>query len=143
MEKTIGIAKARENFSELVNRVAFGGERYMVQRRGKSLAALISATEYHQLMELLGEGGVNDDVHGLPVRVRFDGERYFVSDDILDLYGVGKTLDEARQDYSLAVRDYYDDLWANADSLAGHLQEHLDFLRQLFPEGPGEEEWPS
>lgn len=132
MEKAIGIAKAREGFSELVNRVAFGGERYMVERRGKPLAALISATEYHQLMELLEEVGINDEVHGIPVRVRFDGERYFVSDDVLDLYGVGKTPDEGRQDYWLAVQDYYDDLSANADCLAGHLQEHLAFLRQVL-----------
>jgi prevent-host-death family protein len=47
MEKTIGIAKARDGFSELVNRVAFGGERYVVEHRGKPLAALISANEYH------------------------------------------------------------------------------------------------
>jgi len=140
MEKSIGIAKARQSFSELVNRVAFGGERYLVQRRGKSLAALMNATEYHKLMELLEEGGVNDEVHGIPVLVRFDGERYFVSDDILDLYGVGKTLDEAREDYRVAVQDYYDDLLVSSDRLAGHLQEHLDFLRQLFADGRGEEE---
>ena len=72
-------------------------------------------------MELLGEAGVNDNVHGIPVRVRFDGERYFVSDDIMDLYGVGKTFDQARQDYRLAVQDHYADLLANADRLAGHL----------------------
>jgi prevent-host-death family protein len=139
MEKAIGIAKARESFSELVNRVAFGGERYMVERRGKPLAALISATEYQQLMELLEEAGINDEVHGIPVCVRFDRERYFVSDEVLDLYGVGKTLDEARQDYWLAVQDYYDDLSANADRLAGHFQEHLAFLHRIFAEDGAKE----
>ncbi|HEY63608.1 MAG TPA: type II toxin-antitoxin system prevent-host-death family antitoxin [Caldilineae bacterium] len=134
MEKTIGIAKARESFSELVNRVAFGGERYVVERRGKAMAALISAAEYKQLMALLAEAGINDEIHGIPVRIRFDGDQYFVSDDILDLYGVGRTLDEAREDYWLAVRDYYEDLLTHADHLAGHLQEHLDFLRQIFAE---------
>ena len=132
MEKAIGIAKARESFSELVNRVAFGGERYLVERRGKPLAALISATEYHQLIGLLEEAGINDEVHGIPVLVRFDGERYFVSDEALDLYGVGRTLDEARQDYWLAAQDYYEDLSANAGRLTGHLHEHLVLLRQIF-----------
>ena len=33
MAKTIGIAKAREGFSDLINQVAFGGERYVVERR--------------------------------------------------------------------------------------------------------------
>jgi len=139
MEKTIGITKARESFSELVNRVAFGGERYMVERRGKPLAAVISVREYQQLMELLAEAGVNDEVHGIPVRVRFDGQQYFINDDVIDLYGVGDTPDEARQDYWLAVQDYYDDLTTNAGRLAGHLQEHLAFLRQIFPDGKEDE----
>ncbi len=139
MQKTIGIAKARESFSELVNRVAFGEDRYMVERRGKPLVALISVTEYHQLLALLAEAGVNDEVRGIPVHVRFDGARYFVSNDVLDLYGVGKTLEEARGDYWLAVQDYYDDLLANADKLAGHLPKHLAFLREVFAGGKEEE----
>jgi prevent-host-death family protein len=143
VDKTIGIAKARESFSELINRVAFGGERYMVERRGKPLAALISAKEYQQLIELLGEVGVNDEVHGIPVLVRFDGEHYFVSDDILDLYGVGQTLDDAREDYWLAVQDYYADLSANADHLAGHLQGHLAYLRQILADQGKEAPWQS
>ena len=134
MAKTIGITKARESFSELVNRVAFGGERYVVERRGKPLAALIGAEEYRQLTELLAEAGVNAEVHGIPVRIRFDGALYFVSDDRLDLYGVGNSIDEARQDYWLAVQDYYADLSANADRLARHMQEHLAFLRQVLDE---------
>jgi hypothetical protein len=27
------------------------------------------------------------ELHGIPVRVRFDGDRYFVDDDIVDLCG--------------------------------------------------------
>ena len=134
LEETIGIAKAREGFSELVNQVAFGGKRYVVERRGKPMVALIGVQEYHQWTELLARSGINDQVHGIPIRIRFDGDRYFASDDRLDLYGVGNSLDEARQDYWLAVQDYYADLSANADSLATHLKQHLDFLRQVFDE---------
>ena len=135
MEKTIGIAKARENFAELVNQVAFGGQRYVVERRGKPLAAVIGAAEYSELMRLLEESGVNDEIHGIPVRIRFDGERYFVTDDRLDLYGVGGAPAEAKLDYWLAVQDYYEDLAANADRLADRLQEHLTFLRHILDEG--------
>jgi len=134
---TVSIAKARETFSDLVNRAAFGGERFIVERRGKPLAAMMSATEYQQIMAFLAEAGINDTIHGIPVRVRFDGERFFVSDDIVDLYGVGDTLDEARQDYWLAVQDAYADLSANAEHLARHLQKQLAFLRQVFA-GAGE-----
>lgn len=80
----------------------------------------------------LDEAGINDEVHGIPVLVRFDGKNYFVSDDVLDLYGVGRTLDEAREDYWLAVQGYCEDLSANADRLASHFQEHLAFLHRVF-----------
>lgn len=138
METTIGVAEARQGFSELVNQVAYARKRYLVQRRGKPLAALISADEYHQLLDLLGEVGVHSEVHGMPVRVRFDGEHYCVSDEAIDLYGIGNTLAEARQDYWLAAQDYYADLSANADRLADHLKEHLAILREFFTDAEGE-----
>jgi hypothetical protein len=66
------------------------------------------------------------------MRLHFDGERYWVSDDDLDLYGVGDTIEDARQDYWLAAQDYYADLSANADRLASRLQVHLEILRRVF-----------
>jgi len=77
---------------------------------------------------------MRDEIHGIPVRIRCDGERCFVSDDALNLYGAGNTPEEARHDYWLAVQDYYADLRANADRLAPPLQEHLALLRQVFAE---------
>lgn len=97
-EKRIGMAKAREGLADLINEVAYGGERYVVERRGKPLAALIGVDEYRQLTELLAESGVNAEVRGIPVRIRYDGELYFVNEDRLDLYGAGATLQEARED---------------------------------------------
>lgn len=92
MSKSIGITKARDDFSEMINRVAWGGERYVVERRGKPLVTVISAVEYQALLHLLSKGGISDEVHGIPVRIRFDGDRYFVSDDVLDMYGIGDTI---------------------------------------------------
>jgi prevent-host-death family protein len=132
MEKTIGIAEARDDFAELVNRVAFGGECYVVQRRGKPLVAVIGVGQYHQMTRLLAEIGVPDEIHGIPVRIRLETNRVFVSDDQLDLYGVGDTLEEAKQDYWLAVQDYYADLSQHAEHLAEHMEEHLRFLRPIF-----------
>ncbi|MBI3271273.1 MAG: type II toxin-antitoxin system Phd/YefM family antitoxin [Planctomycetes bacterium] len=37
----LAVAKARETFSETVNRVAFGGKRIVLHRNGKPLAALV------------------------------------------------------------------------------------------------------
>jgi hypothetical protein len=66
------------------------------------------------------------------VRIRYDGKQYFVSDDRLDLYGAGATIQEAREDYALAAKAYYADLSANADRLAKPLREHLAYLRQVY-----------
>jgi prevent-host-death family protein len=132
MSKKIGITEARDSLSEVLNRVAYGGERYMVERRGKPLAAMISAVEYQELVRLLSEVGVPDKVHGIPVHIRFDGDSYFVSDEVLNLYGVGDSAKEAKEDYWTAVQEYYADLSANADSLVAYLKEHLDFLRRVF-----------
>ena len=81
---------------------------------------------------------MNGVVCGIPVRIRFDGTQYFCSDDRLDLYGAGSSSDEAREDYRLAIQDYYADLLASAkggsDRLAKPLREHLAFLRQVLGE---------
>jgi prevent-host-death family protein len=37
----VGIDEARANLSELVNRVAFGGERITITRRGRPLVDLV------------------------------------------------------------------------------------------------------
>lgn len=128
----ISIGKAREGFSDLVNRAAFGGERFVVERRGKPLAALVSADEYQQIMRLLSEEGVRTTLHGILVRIRFDGNRYFVDDAIVDLYGSGATLVEAQEDYWLAVQEAHSDLSANQDRLAPYLQDQLDFLSNIM-----------
>ncbi len=138
MERKIGVAEARESFSDLVNRAAYGNERFVVERRGKPLVALISATEYRQFLDLLSREGVSCAVHGVPARLRFDGERYFVSADDLDLYGVGDTPEEAREDLWMATQDYYTDLATHADTLASHMQLHLALLRPLFAQAEGD-----
>ena len=84
------------------------------------------------LPRLAKEVGVHDEVHGIPVHIRFDGDNYFVSDEVLNLYGVGASIEEAKEDYWTAVQEYYADLSANADSLVAYLQEHLDFLKKVF-----------
>jgi antitoxin (DNA-binding transcriptional repressor) of toxin-antitoxin stability system len=44
----INIAEAKSGFSELVSRTA-AGERFIIQRRGKAVAALINPTELERL----------------------------------------------------------------------------------------------
>lgn len=49
----VPITEARENFSEMVNRAAYGHERVRLTRRGKPEAAIISAEEldYFEALE--------------------------------------------------------------------------------------------
>jgi prevent-host-death family protein len=128
----IGTTEAREKLAHVLNEVAYGGRRYIVERRGQRLAAIVPAAEYDALLKMLGGAGVSDEIHGIPVQIRFDGERYFVSDDQFDLYGEGLGLDAARQDYWLAVQDYLADLQADAERLAPYLAERLSRLRALL-----------
>jgi prevent-host-death family protein len=44
--------EAREHFSELVNRSAFGKERILLTRRGKDLVAVVPIEDYKLLEEL-------------------------------------------------------------------------------------------
>ena len=44
--------RARERFSEILNEVAYGHERMVLQRHGKDVAALISAEDLKRFEEL-------------------------------------------------------------------------------------------
>lgn len=130
--KYISAAEARDKLAHVINEVAYGGQRYIVERRGQPLAVLVSMPDYQSLIGLLSEAGVPSEIQGIPVHIRFDGERYFVGDDRFGLYGEGPTLDAARNDYWLALQDYYADLQADADRLAPYLAEHLAELTPLL-----------
>jgi len=47
-------SKARKDFADTLNRVAFGGERVVLERRGKPLAALVPIRDL-ELLEALEE----------------------------------------------------------------------------------------
>jgi len=132
MPESIGIAEARDRLSHIVNEVAYGTARYVVERRGKPLAILISAAEYESLAMLLSKAKVPEQVHGIPVLIHFDGERFFVTDDQFDLYGTGPTLAAAREDYWLAVQEYCADLSTDAGRLAPYLAERLVKLQDIL-----------
>jgi prevent-host-death family protein len=43
--KTISVAEAKKHLSELLGRVAYGGEQIVITKRGKPLARLVPAAE--------------------------------------------------------------------------------------------------
>lgn len=48
----LAVSKVREDLSEMLNRVAYGHERVVLERRGKNVAALVSIEDF-ELLELL------------------------------------------------------------------------------------------
>ena len=48
----LSTSEARDHLSEIVNRVAYGGERVVLSRRGKDLAAVVSVEDLARLEAL-------------------------------------------------------------------------------------------
>jgi len=58
--KTINVAEAKKHLSELLGRVAYGGEQIVITKRGKPLARLVPASEESKhLVE--AKGWLNDE----------------------------------------------------------------------------------
>jgi len=53
--KSLSTAAARDNFAEMVNRAAYGGERVLVSRRGKPLAAIVPLVDIEAMEALEDE----------------------------------------------------------------------------------------
>ena len=49
---TLSIAQARNNLADAINRVSYGGERVLFSRRGKPVAALVSAEDLALLQRI-------------------------------------------------------------------------------------------
>lgn len=50
--KEISTAETRKHMAELLNRAAYGGERFVVTRHGKELAAIVPLSEVNLLDRL-------------------------------------------------------------------------------------------
>lgn len=66
----IGVAEIRNNFAELLNRVAYAGERVVLERRGKGVAALVSMDDLELLEKLKDEV----DIKALRAALKEKGE---------------------------------------------------------------------
>jgi prevent-host-death family protein len=57
---TLSIAQARNQFADAVNRVSYGGERIIFARRGKPVAALVSADDLARLQAVEDADDIRD-----------------------------------------------------------------------------------
>jgi prevent-host-death family protein len=56
---------ARNSFSEIVNKAAFGKERIVLTRRGKAVAAVVPVEDLTKLEELEDQADVNEAIAAL------------------------------------------------------------------------------
>ncbi len=49
MANVLSVAEAKRRLSELMSRVAYRGERFLIRRRGRPMAALVSAEDLDRL----------------------------------------------------------------------------------------------
>ena len=49
MVNILGVGDAKKRLSELMSRAAYRGERFLIQRRGRPMAALVSAEDLERL----------------------------------------------------------------------------------------------
>jgi len=56
--RTVSPSTLRADLSEMLNRVAYGEETVVIERRGRPLAALISYEEYQLLLRLVVRDGL-------------------------------------------------------------------------------------
>lgn len=52
----VSAANAKAHFSDLMARVAYGGEHFIIERRGRPVAALVNVTVLQQLQDRLAMG---------------------------------------------------------------------------------------
>lgn len=60
MLNKITTADARKKFSNIINRVAFGDESFVLTRRGEPMAALVSIKELKLLQEIEDQIDIDD-----------------------------------------------------------------------------------
>ena len=60
MAKRVSVADAKARLSELMARAGYGGERFLIERRGRPLAALVGVGDLERL-----EGGAKDLERGV------------------------------------------------------------------------------
>lgn len=51
MDRPIGMTEAKSKFADLVGQVAYGGKRFVLERRGRPMAVLIGVEEFERLRE--------------------------------------------------------------------------------------------
>jgi prevent-host-death family protein len=72
----ISTSQIRDNLADALNRVAYGGERIVLQRRGKGIAALVPMEDLAALEELEDAGDIKAARKALKEKSRISLSEY-------------------------------------------------------------------
>ena len=61
MTKVVGVAEVKRHFSEVIGEVSHNGEHFIIERKGKPVAALVSISD----LESIEEAGAKGEKRGL------------------------------------------------------------------------------
>ena len=110
----------------------------MLAQTGSSLFEVIAALPARQQKRLADEARLYyqalDQAIGkiLAPSVGRAGDQFMAVDEVIPLYGIGATPDEAMADYRSVVVEYYESLEEDADALGQALRGQLAVLRLVF-----------
>jgi prevent-host-death family protein len=83
----LAVTDARDNFADLLNKVAYAGDRVLVERHGKPLAAIISAEDLEFLEKLEDQLDLLDGLQALQ-EAETSGEKPIPLDALLEEFGM-------------------------------------------------------
>ncbi len=69
------------------------------------------------------------NVFGIPVEIEIHEDAVVVTDYIVNMYGVGDSIQEAIEDYKTSIKAYFKELQEDENRLGSNLKYHLYFLR--------------
>lgn len=135
----VNVAAARSNFSELLNRVAYGGETVIIEARGKPKAALVSTdslesrTAQTNRTMIVMTAGVRS---GKPC---IAGRRITVSDIAIWHERMGLQPRQIADDYGLSLAEVYGALsyyHSHREEIDAEIEESLRFVDALQRQAP-------
>lgn len=76
--------------------------------------------------------GKFQNIFGIPAVIEIHEDAIVVTDNIVYMYGVGNSIQEAIEDYKISIKAYFEELQENEDNLSSNLEKHLYYLRNIF-----------
>ncbi len=143
MPTTVNVATARSNISELLNRVAYGGETVIIEARGKPKAALVNV----DLIDASGTVTKNDSSEALIVttpnirsgKPHIAGRRITVADVTIWHEQMAMTPQQIAATYDLTLAQVYAALahyHAHQDEIEAEIEESVQFAAALQRQAP-------